>query len=250
MKIKRFKDYYDNEILAYDFIESLNSIINESDEIHYEPIRKKIFNDLKLNSNLALTYGAGMNALYPIVESLLKNLKLSSIEITPQSVILLTICSFTVIYLEEKAIRDEMGIRKDCKSMLEELKMNGIGNGIVKKVVEVLKSFKSIFNIIYKHIGKSVSDLIDMFTYVSLLIPIMNGISYIIGKYDLNIDTFIQNFAGLMLGVGTIITKRGISHILSKVKLKIDKNKILSKIDTSVKQGQNLKPGEEMINEQ
>ena len=249
MKIKRFKDYYDNDILAQDFIEGFDLLIKESDQTNYEPIRKKVFNDLKLNSNLALTYGAGMHVLYPIVAVLLKNMKLSSIDITADKIILLTVCAFTIIYLEEKNSTSEE-LRKDSKSMLEELKMGGIGNGIVKKLVETLKSFTNIFNIIYKHIGKSVSGLIDMFTYVSLLIPIMNGILFIIGKYDLNIDTFLQNFTGLLIGVGSIITKQGISYIIDKIKVKVDKKKILSNIDTSIKQTQVFKPGEKMINEQ
>jgi hypothetical protein len=58
----------------------------------------------------------------------------------------------------------------------------------------------------------------DMFAYTAMLIPIMNGILYVIGKYDLNFDNFIKNFIGLSIGVGTIITKHGISMILNKLK--------------------------------
>jgi hypothetical protein len=56
----------------------------------------------------------------------------------------------------------------------------------------------------------------DMFAYTAMLIPIMNGILYVIGKYDLNFDNFIKNFIGLSIGVGTIITKHGM--ILNKLK--------------------------------
>jgi hypothetical protein len=78
----------------------------------------------------------------------------------------------------------------------------------------------------------------DMFAYTAMLIPIMNGILYVIGKYDLNFDNFIKNFIGLSIGVGTIITKHG-TMILNKLKSnnKIGSSKakqIIDEIDTSV----------------
>ena len=118
--------------------------------------------------------------------------------------------------------------------MLEELRMMGIGNGIVKNLVKLFKSIVNIFTLIGKHISAIVSGFVDMFAYASLLIPILNGLLYISGKYDLNIDTFLQNFSGILMGVGTIITKHGIASILDKIKLKINKKKVLREIDTSI----------------
>jgi hypothetical protein len=47
-------------------------------------------------------------------------------------VVLLTICAITIILYRRKFTIEEDILRKDSKSMLEELKLMGIGNGIVK----------------------------------------------------------------------------------------------------------------------
>jgi hypothetical protein len=236
MEIKKFQEFSLIDQISNDFINSLDSFIKESDQ-SYSNIQSKILVDLRLNTNLALTFGTGISTLYPFVDKLIRNMKIDSIDVTADKVVLLTICAFTIVYLEEKKFKDhkeEDLLTKDSKSMLEELKMMGIGNGIVKKLVKLFKSIVNIFSLIGKHIYAVVSGFIDMFAYTSLLIPILNGLLYVSGKYDLNIDTFLQNFSGIMMGVGTIITKHGIASILDKIKLKINKKKVLREIDTSI----------------
>ena len=49
----------------------------------------------------------------------------------------------------------------------------------------------------------------------------MNGILYLIGKYDLNLETLPQNFIGLGVGVGTVIAKHGIIELVKKIKSKL-----------------------------
>jgi cobalamin biosynthesis Co2+ chelatase CbiK len=187
-------------------------------------------------------------------------MKISSIEVTPDKVVLLTICAFTIVYLEEKRFKDgkeEDVLTKDSKSMLEELKMMGIGNGIVKKVVKLFKSITGIFNLIGKHLKSVVKGFVDMFAYTAILIPIMNGILYIVGKYDLNVDSFLENFAALTMGVGTLIAKNGIISIIDKLKDKInpkDKKEIVDEVNANIIKKVSdftLNPEDgEMINEQ
>lgn len=239
MEIKRFREFSENESMADDFINSFDKLIVESDSINYKKIQDKLLNDLKLNINLVGTFGAGIGALYPIVSSLMRNMNINSLNITTESIVLMTISAFTIAYLEEKKVKDpkeEEELVKSSKSMLEELKMMGIGNGLVKKLIKAFKSIFNIFNLIFKHTGSVVGGFIDMFSYASFLIPIMNGIGYIIGKYDLNLDTIIQNFTGLSMGVMTIIAKHGIVEILNKIKGKfpINKKGIISEIETPV----------------
>lgn len=254
MEIKKFQEFSLIDQISNDFINSLDSFIKESDQ-SYSKIQSKILSDLKLNTKLALTFGTGISVLYPFVDKLIRNMK-NSIDVTADKVVILTICAFTIVYLEEKKFKDhkeEDLLTKDSKSMLEELRMMGIGNGIVKNLVKLFKSIVNIFTLIGKHISAIVSGFVDMFAYTSLLIPILNGLLYISGKYDLNIDTFLQNFSGILMGVGTIITKHGIASILDKIKLKINKNKVLREIDTSIiKKISTYEPDNngEMINEQ
>lgn len=234
MKIYKFHEYSLNNSMINDFINSFG-MIKESDEIDYKSIQKKIISDLKLNSKLITTFGAGIGAFYPIVSKLMSNTG-ASIDLTPDKIVLLTIAAVSIIYLEEKKSKNEDTLRKDSKSMLEELKMMGIGNGIVKKLIEGFKSIKNIFSIIGKHLGAVAGGFIDMFAYTSLLIPIMNGISFIVGKYDLNLDTLAQNFIGLGVGLGTIVAKHGLTEIIGKLsgKFTLNKKKIMDEIEVPV----------------
>lgn len=205
----------------------------------YKRVEKKVLSDLKLDSKLALTFGAGIGALYPIVEKLMKNMNIQSIEINTETIVLLTIASITIVFLEEKKDMDiakREKLTKDSKSMLEELRMRGIGDGIVKKIIKALDSIKNIFSLIGKHIGAIIGGVIDMFAYTSILIPIMNAILFLIGKYDMTPDSVIQNFFSLGVGVSSRIAKHSLIELITKLKnkLNIDKNKIIGEIETPV----------------
>lgn len=249
MKIIKLEEYSLYGDMSIEFINSFDSILTESNKNSF---MIDILNDLKLNTELVMTFGTGLGAFLPIVEKLLTNMKL---EADIRTVLLLSICAFTIIYIEEKKYKSsEEGdiLIKDSKSMLEELRMNGIGNGIVKKLVQGLKSIVGVFNLIGKHIGYIIETFVDMFSYAALLIPIINGLSFLVGKYDLTIDSFIINISGLALGIGSIITKRGIMHIVDKLKLKLNvKQEIVAEVDTSIVQTfTDFNPEDsEMINE-
>jgi hypothetical protein len=238
-KISRF-DEYRWESMAYEFIDAFESKINESDEniSDFKKLYKGVISDLKLNFNLVATFGAGIAAFYPIVSELMTNMG-QSIVLTKESIILSTICAISIIYLEEKKFKDpkkEDELRRDAKSLLEELKMSGIGNGIIKKIVESLKSVKSIFFSVAKHLGAVTGGFMDMFGYTAMLIPIMNAVYYMIDKYDFTPETLVQNFVGLAIGVGTVVAKRGLSYLVNKIKSKlpINKKEVVDSIETPV----------------
>lgn len=238
--IKRYNDYQDFDKIAYDFINGMESFIKESDinDDNYQSIFRKFVKDLKLNFALIGTFGAGISTFVPIVNSLMQNMNIST-ELDIEKVVLLTICSLTIIYLEEKKFKsdkEEQDLINDSKSMLEELKMMGLGNGIVKMIIKSLNSIKNVFNLIGKHVGAVIGGVIDMFSYTAIMLPVLNGIQYIIGKYDLTPETLVQNLIGLAAGVGTIIAKHGVVYILNKLKGKwpLKKKEILDDIETPV----------------
>ncbi len=238
MKIQRYNDYNLQYDMAQDFLNSFDDVVKESSGgSSYEKVAKKVISDLKLNLSLVAIFGAGIGALYPVVEAVMTNMSYDSFNLTTESVVLLTLASVTITYLEEKKFKsaeEEAILTKDSKSMLEELKMRGFGNGIVKKLMKSLESVKNIFYIIGKHLGAVVGSIVDMFAYTSLLIPIMNGVMSIIHKYDLNLETLPQNFLGLAMGVGTIIAKHGIVEIINRIKNRfpINPKEVLDDIET------------------
>ncbi len=241
MDIIKFKDYTFFDSMAEDFVNSFDNLVSESSGgDDYKSVQDKVISDLKLNLKLIFTFGAGIGGLYPIVSKLMSNgLSYQSIEITPETIVMLTMAAVSIIYIEEKKYKseeEEASLIKDSKSLLEELKMRGVGNGIVKKVMRAISSIKNIFYIIGKHIGAVIGGVIDMFAYTSLLIPIMNGVLFIINKYELNVDTICDNFLGLAMGVGTIIAKHGIISILNRIKDKfnINQKEVIDELETPI----------------
>ena len=266
MKIQRLEEYALYDKMAQDFLDSFDIPIKESSggekRTSYKRVQTKTMKDLRLNASLISTFGTGITAFYPIVDKLMGNMSTDSIEMDSSKVVLLTICAFSIIYLEEKKFKDaeeEDIITKDSKSMLEELRMMGVGEGIVKSVIKAFQSIKGIFQLIGKHISTVVSGFIDMFAYTAILIPVLNGISYIVGKYDMNLTTFLANFFGLSMGIATIVTKHGIVELVKKLKRRLHiSNKDVKEItdeleNTNIKKISNFvidpKDGE-MINEQ
>jgi hypothetical protein len=234
MAIQRFEQYRLEQNMIEDFLN--NPLITES--LSDNELIDKIKNDLKINLSFVGTFGFSIKGLYPVVEGLMKN---SSVEITSETIIMMILASLSVIYLEEAkgknkykvSVLEQEQLTKETKSLLTELKLRGVGNGLVKKLVKVLDSITNLFKLIGKHTGVVVENTIDMFAYTALLIPILNGVSYIVGAYDMNLDTLSNNLIGLGIGIVTIIAKHGIKTILKKLGVSKDiKKEIIDEIES------------------
>ena len=102
--------------------------------------------------------------------------------------------------------------------MLEELKMRGVGNGIVKKYVEVTKAIGKFFQIVFRGTPYVIKSFVDMFAYSALLLPAMNAVAAAVGKYDLTVDTAVANLVSLGVGVGTFLGKQVVSYLIDRLK--------------------------------
>lgn len=239
--ILRFQHYKMTDDLI-DFLS--NSVLNESDkgQSAIDSILKGLSKDLKFNMGLVFTFGVGIRAMFPIVDNLIQNGTLK-IEATTENIVLICLAALTITYLEEtnnKAGQTEVecdcknkkdceicggtGViksivtKKDAQTILEELKLRGVGNGIIRKMVECFKSIGSISKTLFKNSPYVINGLMDMLGYTGLLIPTMNAISALIGKYDLNMDTLPGNFMALGLGVTTFLAKNGFDYLFKKLK--------------------------------
>jgi len=232
MKVLRYAEYYSAVDMAQDFLGVIgNSRVDESGP--NDSIVKKIMKDLKLNYSLVLTFGVGLEAMYPVIRNLVNNMSLN-IDLNPETVVLMTIAAVTIAYMEEhKEARDRKRLEKDSKSMLEELKMRGVGNGIIKKIVLCIKSIGNLFKILFKNKRHVINGFFDMFGYTALVVPTISAILYMIGKYSLNIETLPSNFLSLGLGVTTLAAKHGLNYIIDllKDKLGLSKNDILKNVN-------------------
>lgn len=245
MKVLKFKEYTKFDIMAEELIEMLsNPPINEdkNQDSGWKQILNKVFSDLGLNFALITTFGTGMAAMLPIVVELIENNNLN-LESTKENMLLLTITAVAITYLEERKNKatkmqidmSDQEIKENAQSLLAELKLRGIGNGIVKKVVKSFQAIGNLIKIVFKNVNNVINGFVDMFAYTSLLLPCMNVLASFIDKYSLNLDTLQGNFLSIGVGVLTIIAKNGIDYMIKKLGDKFDlkKDKIMQDLDES-----------------
>ena len=123
----------------------------------------------------------------------------------------------SIIYLRYK--KEPPISADDIKNKLNpEIQMK-FGNP--RKLVEKLVlSFKHIYEFIKKFpklFGVALNNIFDMFTYTSILIPVMNAIASFCGKYDLTPDSLVGNLASLGVGIATITSKRLVDFVSNKL---------------------------------
>lgn len=229
MKILKFKDF-DNREQFFEIIENIsNPMINENlmDNKLIQKILRKLSSDIKFNIKLVGTFGTGIGFMIPIVKNLIENSKLS-IDLNEENIILLCITIISISYLEETKNNTGEEInsdgeksivtRRDAQTMLSELKMRGIGNGIVKKFVNVFTSIKNFFKMILKGTPYIIDGLFDMFAYTSIMMPCMNAMLLFIGKYDMTLDNIAANLLSVGAAGTALISKQGINWLMSKIK--------------------------------
>jgi hypothetical protein len=249
MKVLSFREYKMLEDF-FNFFE--NQTINESDESKdsmITTILKGLSKDLKFNYALVFTFGAGIKAMLPIVQNLIENENIK-VELTTENLVLITLASLAITYLEESGNKSGDGqvpcdcVKKlpdceicggsgmiqsvvtkgDARTILEELKLRGIGNGIVQKIVGCFKSIGKFLKVLFKNSSYIINGLMDMLGYAAILVPTMNAISAIVGEYSLDFKTLPGNLLSLGFGVTTFVAKNAFISILNKLKgkLKID----------------------------
>ena len=270
-RILKYNQHNESIKMAEELIEMIvNPKLNESiDDNHIQKILRGLAKDLKFNWGLVLIFGAGIKAMYPVVENLIKNGNLK-VELNTENIILLTIAALAVTYLEEKNNKsgDEVikcsdctGPNRNCRScggsglikseinksdvrtILEELKLRGFGNGIVKKLVSCFKSIGNLFKILFKNTPYVVTGFLDMFAYTSILIPTMNAISWMVDKYNFNVESLSMNFLSIGVGISTLLAKNGFNYLVNQLKDKLNINTNLGK--TTLDDPQDIKDGEE-----
>lgn len=248
MKIEKFDNYNKGIEMAMQFFNSLDSINESKTSNKYRKVQNSeikrlksaVKGDIQLNFGLITSFGAGIGALYPIVDNLIS---LSGPSLDARTVVLLTMAGvYMIVQGEVKDANEKKEITAETKAILEELKLagfpnvatgtkDGSDNSILNKIVKVLKSIYNIFTNIKNYIEKSgfskmlkratintTSGFADMFAYTAMLAPIMNSINAVIELSPMRLDDFIANTAVFILGIVTIITKHGIRFFISKMR--------------------------------
>lgn len=244
MKICKYEDY----TISMDFLNKLENnltLVNENSDDKSSNAHQDMFNkikkDLNLNTKLAFTFGPGIAAFYPIVDNLLNKSKLVCDE---RTIVLLLIASLSILIIEENELskEDNETLIKDSKSVLKELDQSFAPNCSIgecdnlNKITNVLKTIKNMLVVIFKHmhLDKIVYNLLDMFAYTWLLLPVMNTINYMMDLYNYDLNNILTNLGSILIGITSIIFRHGISNLLTKIKNKFTDNQADNESDDEV----------------
>ena len=248
MKIENFENYNEGLEMAMTFFNSFDQVNEASKYNKYKRVQNSelkklksaVKGDIHLNFGLIASFGAGIGALYPIVDSLIS---LTGPSVDTRTVVLLTMAGvYMIVQGEMKDAEEKKVITAETKAILEELKLagfpnvatgtkDGSDNSVLNKIVKVLKSIKKIFTSVKGYIEKAgltkmlrratintTSGFADMFAYTAMLAPIMNSINAVIEFSHMDLNSFVANTAIFIAGIATIIAKHGANFFVSKMR--------------------------------
>lgn len=230
MKILKYQEYNNFEVLAQQFLEQIkNPIVSESEESNgdFNDIVSRIFKRLQIikgdvsdkvsfNVGLVTTFGTGVKLMFPIVSNLISNMRLE-INPTKEDIVLLCITIMAIMYLRHK--KDAPISADDIKNKLNaELSMK-FGNPrlFVGKFVKCFNSIYVFLSKFPKLFGVALSNILDMFSYTSILIPIMNAIGMFCKTQELTPDNLMGNLLSLGVGITTITAKSLFDYVKNKI---------------------------------
>ncbi len=185
MGILKFEDYTINSSILSLIKEFENIDINESSNNNH---LNDIVNTLNLNKNIIDIYNSiNFDVLFNIVKELISNDSLN-VELNDKNITQSTL-SLILISLKNdiektnnlKYYKSVDDLKNDIRDILEELKLEGIGNGIIKKISTILDQIYDFFKLISKDI--QINNIKTLFDIISndklsntILFPIYNYI--------------------------------------------------------------------------
>jgi len=195
---------------TYNEFNNLNEKLNIT---QYRNIYDKTIKDLNINFYFISTFGTTIPVFYPIFDKLVKNSELS-VSLTQTDIVLLSICSISILFNENKEQIEKI------RNILDE---KGAGE-LIDKGVTFIKSINNIFDVISKNTGKILNNIADIFSYTALYVPFLISFFDIIKSYNINFDTFTSEATtvgftfSLTVGVITITLKHIINMLVKKMR--------------------------------
>lgn len=198
MRILKYNDIQD----ANEFLQSLktDSIIESVFSIEI-----KFLNNLPIHKRILSEYSEILSKLNILSKSLIKT--------DEETLKLLVVSALTVCILEEDNKYSDITFKKEIKSILEELKLKGIGNGIVKKLSGVFNHIIKISNKISKH---------DNIKQSLLHKNIIDSVASYISKHGITLNNFASKFNTLELSIQNKIVSPINEHLNNKTLINID----------------------------
>jgi hypothetical protein len=244
-KILRYKDHVKLNKMVNTFMDSLHINLNESsielNQKTVDKILKGVIKDMRINNGLFDKFKTNITESIPVVKALIENSNIK-FETSPENLVLVTLTILGISSLEEMDNKAGHGVlpctecggsgckscddgviksildKREAQSLLEELRMRGIGNGIVKKMVQSFVSIGEFTTTMLKGTEYSVNGLMDMLDKEHVMKPIMNALQQFITNYDITIETLSNNLLSLGSTIKSQVSKRGIKWLINKLK--------------------------------
>lgn len=192
-------------------------------------IMKRIMVDQKLNLYAFLSFGLTVNALFPMVQSIIQKLSLKPI--TTTDIVILSIAAVSVLIHESKDDVNKLMVLVREKDLINPL----------NKLIEYLKSIFNILKILVSKMGKTFNTMVDMLAYTTIAVPFILTIGELVNINGIGIfDMFshIKYVDGKIISLLIGASAEGIKHIIYdiinrlKSKLSWKKDPELVKLDT------------------
>jgi hypothetical protein len=208
MKLIKYKQINDAEFF-------LNILFSDTLSESNENIFKNTFLDnLNINKMVLEKYNIVITKLDKLANILIRNSKLN-ILITDKNIVLFTLAALSVCLIDENKF-NKNDYKKEIKSILEELKLNGIGNNLVKNFSEVIKCILVISQSIFK-----TKDTFDSLNNKNLI----NAITIYTEKYKIVLEEFCNKINDLLETIKEFFMK---NSTLNNFRLKKRKSEVLS----------------------
>lgn len=217
-KIKKFNEYSNIASMVDCFMHSLYQITEKnsiSDDI-YNKHKDSIISKFNIELKDLGMFSDKVSMFMPIINELLSNC--DRIELEGEVSVIASICTFYVICLEYETYpnKDENILTTTSKTLLEELKLRGVGNGVIKKIIKSLYSIKDLFSFMYKDTNTNIdefSDLLKIKGLSNLLKAILSVISS--NKFDYN--NCPKELLSIIGGIESSVSREDMDKLLKSI---------------------------------
>jgi len=236
------------------FFTSLISDVSETNDSFDTPTIESSLKGLNIRPTLTDKFKDVVSDITPTINGLMDNTP-SDMEANEENLILLTLTVLGITNLEEignsaghpviecpkckgtgcdkcnnKGEMESVIDKNEAQSLLEELRMRGVGNGTVKKLVQAMITIGEFSKELLSDTEYSVDGFISMLDKKNVLSPMMNSMKEFIKEFGLNVDSLQNNLSSLKKSVNSYVSKKGIDWLLDKLKSAFGEGIIKDKI--------------------
>ena len=205
-----------DEVLYKENRDKLEDMYNENDFKSLDlSTKKKIFDELGLNFKFVLTFGTGITAFFPIVESFILNSGIEDVHLDKSTVVYLSICALAISFDNPK---------ETYRKLFSELRLRNV-YGLLEDLTKFIDKMKDIFNYVVSTFGKIVYDTVGVFNYTVLFVPFALTMAKILESNKIELSTFVEAMSenGMMklstiaIGISGITLRELVVHLIKEL---------------------------------